>query len=268
MKILKDKFENFYLFLNNKYYREFIRLLVKYRNYERNKPESVNFLKYKIQVQDCLSFIFQVKDIFVKQYYYFNPDSINPVIYDCGANVGTSCLFFKEFYPSAKIKAFEPDPSISLLLKNNLNSNSIDDVEIISKAVWVDNNGIEFGAEGSDTGSIFSTKNQIRVESVRLKDLLEEETEVDLLKLDIEGAEVEVIEDCNESLLKVKNIFIEYHSFKDKEQDLDKILKILSQNHFRYYVNSEQKKFAPFINRNESVTPLMDLQLNIFAYRE
>ncbi len=268
MNILKNKFENIYLFLNNKYYREFVRLLFKYHNKERNKPQSIKFLNYKIQVHDCLSFIFQVKDIFVKKYYYFHTALVDPLIYDCGANIGISCLFFKEFYPNARIKAFEPDPSLSATLKKNLNLNSINDVEIFTKAVWINNNGVEFGAEGADTGSIFSAQNKIEVESIRLKDLLEEEIEVTLLKMDIEGAEVKVMEDCSESLSKVKNIFIEYHSFKDKDQDLYKLLKVLSENHFRYYINSEQRKLSPFINKDDNITPLMDLQLNIFAYRD
>jgi uncharacterized protein YfeS len=40
-------------------------------------------------VPDALSFIWQFKEIFVEEYYRFEAKSESPVIYDCGANVGT-----------------------------------------------------------------------------------------------------------------------------------------------------------------------------------
>jgi len=41
-----------------------------------------------------------------------------------------------------------------------------------------------------------------------LKDILRNESEIDLLKMDIEGAEVTVLEDCNDELEKIKNIYV------------------------------------------------------------
>jgi FkbM family methyltransferase len=267
MNFLKSKFGNLSLFLNNKYYREFIRLLFKYGSVNRNEIRDIKFLNYNIKVPDCLSFIFQFKEIFVKEYYLFEPISKSPVIFDCGANIGISCIFFKKFFPNAKVKAFEADSSIAEILKNNLEKNSFQDVEVISKAVWIDNDGIEFGAEGSDSGSIYSNKNKIIVPSVRLKDIIEQEKSIDFLKMDIEGAEIKVIEDCDGSLNRVNNIFIEYHSFINKEQELEKILKVLTENQFRYFIKSDVPRTSPFINKLSNITPSMDLQLNIFAYR-
>ena len=267
MNILKEKSGNLSLFLTNKYYREFVRLLFRYSKIDRNKRQSIKFLNYNIEVQDCLSFIFQFKEIFVKQYYLFETTTEVPLIYDCGANIGTSCIFFNKYFPNARIKAFEADTSIAEILKNNLKNNLINNVDVIAKAIWINNDGIQFGAEGADSGSIYSDTNKIKIDSVRLKDLLDKEDKIDLLKMDIEGAEVDVIEDCGDSLRKAENIFIEYHSFLNSQQNLDKILKILTSNKFRYFIKSDDHKTSPLINKGSVITPSMDLQLNIFAYK-
>ena len=186
MKVFKRKFENFFLFIGNKNYRVFVRLLFKYGKINRNNPREISFLKYKVHVPDCLSFIFQFKEIFVKEYYLFQTKSKNPVIYDCGANIGISVLFFKSIYQAANIKAFEADKNISKILQNNLLKNGISDVEIISKAVWIDDKGIDFSISGSDAGSIFGPESKTRVESIRLRTLIENENYINFLKMDIE----------------------------------------------------------------------------------
>ena len=267
MKIIRRKYENIFLFFKSKNYREFLRLLFMYGKIRRNDPREIRFLSYKIYVPDCLSFIFQFKEIFVKQYYLFETNSKVPLIYDCGANIGTSCIFFNKYFPKARIKAFEADTSIAEILKNNLKNNLINNVDVIAKAIWINNDGIQFGEEGADSGSIYSNTNKIKVDSVRLKELLDKEDKIDLLKMDIEGAEVDVIEDCGDSLKKAENIFIEYHSFINLPQNLDKILNSLTSNKFRYYIKSDEHKTSPFVNKTSSITPSMDLQLNIFAYK-
>ncbi len=268
MKILARKFENVFLFFNNKNYRVFVRLLIRYGKISRNNPREISFLKYKIHVPDCLSFVFQFKEIFVKKYYLFQTESKIPVIYDCGANIGISVLFFKSIYQSSKIKAFEADKNISVILQNNLVNNSINDVEVISKAVWVDNKGIDFSISGSDAGSIFGSESKTRVESIRLRTLIENENHINFLKMDIEGAETEVITDCSDLLYKVENIFIEFHSYVNFPQNLSKIISALESNNFRYFIKSEENRKSPFINKVNKEFPNTDLQLNIFAYRE
>ena len=267
MKILKNKFSNLKLFLTNKYYREFIKLLFRYGKTKRNEKRAIKYLNHKIMVADCLSFIFQFKEMYVKRYYEFKTERKAPLILDCGSNIGISVLFFRDVYPNSVIKAFEADPYISELLQYNLKNNSAGNVEVISKAVWINNQGIEFSSEGADGGSIFSSNKKIKVPSIRLKDVIENEDSIDFLKIDIEGAETEVIEDCRNSLKNVKNIFVEYHSFINKDQDLDKILNVLKINGFRYFIKADEPRQRPFINHNSTISQNMDFQVNIFAYR-
>jgi len=265
--LIRDVIKLMYYYIKDENLREFYRLYNKYGKYKRfERVDNVKFLDYIIDVPDLPSFIWQFKEIFVDGIYKFESESGRPIIYDCGANIGISILYFKRMYPYSKIKAFEADSTISEILKTNLQKNKINDVEVINKAVWIDYNGVYFGVEGADGGSIFKTNSSLKkIDSIKLKDFLEKESHIDLLKMDIEGAEYDVILDCNESLGKAKHLFIEYHSWTNQPQKLDKILKILRNNNFRYYLENVNNKIKhPFLRE---VKGDMDLQVNIWAIR-
>jgi FkbM family methyltransferase len=250
----------------NKNRWEFVRLFFTWVWRERYQMfNDVAFLNYKFDVPDSPSFTYQFKEIFVDEIYNFSSNKGCPIIYDCGANIGISCLYFKNIFPGSKIKAFEADPIIADILRNNLAKNNINDVEVINKAVWIDCHGIEFGVNGADGGSINAVDNKITIDSIRLKDFIDSEECIDLLKIDIEGAEYSVLEDCRNSLSRVKHLFIEYHSWSHLDQNLSQILDIFEENGFRFYIENLTHRKHPLINyglNNE-----MDLQLNIFGTR-
>jgi FkbM family methyltransferase len=265
---LQILFRGSYRFLKNKNQREFMRLVFLYGNEPRYSPKKIRFLNYIVNVPDCLSFVWQYKEIFADENYRFNSNNPSPVIYDCGANIGISCIYFKKLFPKAKIKAFEADPKTAEILSVNLKQNHLSNIEEIPKAVWNNNDGIELTSEGADGSSIFSTGEKIKVKSVRLKELIEKEERIDLLKMDIEGAETEVLCDCKDSLSNIQHIFVECHSYVNNKQSLDEILAILTKSGFRYFIKPEADRSHPFINRQNKNFPEMDLQLNIFGYRK
>jgi len=267
MLALKILFKEFYHLLRSKNGRRFLWLAFRIGGKTRFQPQRLKFARFKLQIVDSLSFIWQVKEIFVDEAYCFSTKSSTPIIYDCGANVGTSCLYFKQLYPQAQIKALEADAKIASILKTNLQTNYLDDVEVIAKAVWKDNQGIEIALEGADGASIFGNTNKQKIPSIRLKDLLAQEKHIDLLKMDIEGAEVEVIKDCADELAKIQHIFIEYHSYRNHTQDLSQILEILENQGFQYFIQNEQSLRSPLVNHFQDKNQLMTLQLNIFAHK-
>jgi len=252
--------------LGQKNYREYLRLLVHYGFMKRYHTRDIKFLEYNIRVPDCLSFIFQFKDIFTMQSYKFTAASDSPVIYDCGANIGIGCIYFKHIYPKAHITAFEADPAIADILKTNLARNSITDIEVIPKAVWIDQNGTTFMPDGADGGSIKENSGGIRVPTIRLRDYLTAGKTIDFLKIDIEGAEVPVLEDCENNLNTVHNLFVEYHSWHDQRQQLDRLLSIITKAGFRYYLEPVTAIRHPL--ENDRTLQSADIQINIFAARE
>lgn len=268
--LLKNSARPLYKYLTNREERTFNHLYDKYAATPRYKLyKDVSFLNYKCDIPDLLSFIWQFKEIFVDEIYYFETiDNPTPVIFDCGANIGIGCLYFKKIYPKSKVIAFEADLNIATHLRNNMQKNKIEDVTIVAKAVWTDYKGINFMSDGADGGSILvenqnTSSSSEFIDSIRLKDWLDKEHKIDLLKIDIEGAELQVIEDCRHSLSHINHIFLEFHALSEDVQSLSKILNILEKNNFRYYIENIAKRSKPFVNQGRKQK--MDLQLNIFA---
>ena len=217
---------------------------------------------------DPRGLLHSVDEIFNEQIYRFKTSSARPLIIDCGSNIGLSILFFKLNYPSSRVTAFEPDPYIYKILNKNIESFALDDVVAINKGIWNKEEKLQFFSEKSLAGSFttdFSGNNDTQlVDTISLKSYLSQE--VDFLKIDIEGAELEVLKDIKDSLSCVKQMFIEYHSLKSGEQELDVVLKIIKEAGFRYYVKDaiNLKNYNPFFSQIPSV---FDLQLNIFCTR-
>ena len=215
---------------------------------------------------DAATFLHGYEEIFESEIYKFN--SINPKaeIIDCGSNIGLSVIYFKRLFPNAHLQAFEPDPEIAKVLNENITKFALTNVEIHNKAIWINNDGIEFQMEGGFSGRIpkpGDSNNIIRVPSKRLRDLLDKK--IDFLKMDIEGAEYEVVFDCKDKLSNISNIFIEYHSHSKEDQNLHQILQFLHENNFRYHIHEAYIRRTPFVSKE--LMSGMDLQLNIYAIK-
>lgn len=225
--------------------------------------------RYKIIFKDPKAFLYSVKELFVEEIYKFKAQDDTPYIIDCGSYIGTSILFFKTQYPNAKILAFEPDNSNFELLNNNIKNWDLKDIEIQNAAIWIDNLGVNFIADGNMASKIDESNNTAhnenqKTKSVRLKDLLTEK--IDFLKIDIEGAEYEVLLDCESKLSFVENLFIEYHGNYNEMYKLNKILNILIENNFKYYIKEAGVTFEhPFYDRENIYD--FNIQLNIFAFK-
>lgn len=247
--------------------KEFLKLAWKYGDYPRNTPAKVNFLDYQFDVPDAFSFMWEFHDTFVEEEYTLKITQDIPVIYDCGAYVGTHCLYFKQQYPKAKIKAFEADPAISALLTTNLHRHNITDIEIINKAIWTHNEGINSLQNRAQGSSEDEQNKEAKVPSVKLADLLKKESSIDLLRMDLKGLEVSVLKDCKDGMHHVRNIFVRYQSFIGQPQQLEVIAETLKAAGFRYYIKNKRERKQPFISHlNE--THSLDLQLDIFGCRE
>jgi FkbM family methyltransferase len=172
-------------------------------------------------------------------------------------------------YPAASIVAFEPDPTIFAALEWNCRQWDLTGVELINRAVWTQAGEMSFWPEGSDSGRLLprnesEVPSRITVETVCLRDFLNRP--IDLLKLDIEGAEVDVLIDCADHLNQVDHLFMDYHSFVGQPQRLDDLLRVLRSAGFRFYLQPEVFLPSPFVQRRNHRG--MDQTLNVFAYRD
>lgn len=199
----------------------------------------------------------------------FDAGRSNPLIYDCGANIGISVLYWKSLYPHSRVVAFEPDPFAFACLRRNCIS--LPAVELHQAAVWKFNGDVMFSCNGADGGCLAlyeaSARSRVTasVKAIRLRDLLTEP--IDMLKMDIEGAEVDVLRDCADRLSLVQRLFVEYHSFEASGQRLDELLEVLRWAGLRVYVaNSEHEHDQPFV-KQQSING-KDMHLDVFAVRQ
>lgn len=248
-------------------YRKHHFALKQITNLPRYTSGSTSLFETEFELVDSASFLFMYREIFIQQIYRFQAQSQNPLIIDGGANIGLSLLYFKQLYPDSRIIAFEPDIQVFHTLKRNVNNFNLLNIELVNKAIWNSETELEFMSEGADGGRILNIEagtTTYKVSTIRLCHYLNEP--VDFLKLDIEGAETEVIQDCQDLLFNVRNLFIEYHSFVGKPQTLPTIINILSNVGFRLHIHPPVTSPQPFYHRHVHMG--MDMQLNIFAFRE
>jgi FkbM family methyltransferase len=201
----------------------------------RHEPGHIRVLDYDLEYVDLLSTCPQWEDLFVRAHQRFTAAPAAPRILDCGANIGLATLAFKRQYPRARVTAFEADPVIAAVLERNLTRNGAGDVERVAAAVWIADGTVEFSAEGSDSGAIGEVpglpSRRIVVPAVRLRDWLVREP-IDLLKIDIEGAELAVLQDCEDALGQVKAIHVEVHDLAPGRRLLPACLTLLERAGF------------------------------------
>ncbi|MEK6476648.1 FkbM family methyltransferase [Catalinimonas sp. 4WD22] len=181
---------------------------------------------------------------YLKLYSLIQKDLSNTLIIDCGANQGNiSALFART---GAKIYAFEPDPIAYNILKNKFLFNL--NVECIPKAVWIDSGQIDLYLHSDQEGDNIdftvsssivkgkknvSDSNKIQVEAINLIELIRDESSIiSVLKMDVEGAEVELLQKIIEEDLykKIALILVETHENKieahvEPIQELQKLIK-------------------------------------------
>ena len=178
----------------------------------------------------------QYEEIFVQKEYQFSTEVAEPVIVDCGGNVGLSAIWFKLQYPASKLTVYEPDPELAGYIETNLAAAKLNGFVLHRKAVWTKDGSIGFEHTGDDKGKITSNSTRM-VESIDLAAHLPERT--DLLKMDIEGAEYPVLNRlCETGAIKqVKNLVCEFHLFRGREQQLTDTFQHLMKSGMEVSIN-------------------------------
>ena len=216
-----------------------------------------------------------IHEILMDQEYYFDTDQKKPYIIDAGANFGMSSVYFKELYPNAEVLAFEPVPFLHDLASKNVARNKLSDVTVLKKGLAAKPGTATFFMSGdySMAGSLTERRRtfgdeieELTIETVPLADYLDRE--VDFLKLDIEGAEGEVLMAAGDALANVRQMCVEWHlGANPSDIALDDVLSILTRLGFRYQIG----KSGNYAKRSRS-KPMSHLgelgTLNFWAKRD
>ncbi len=172
-----------------------------------------------------------IKEVFLRDEYaaldkLFEPDS-QPLIIDLGANIG--CFALRAFIraPLSKICSVEAAGDTSQVLRKNKELNPGLDWAVIQAAVWKDNQAVYLKRTNNSMGhQVKEHDTGEKVESLTLDQIFERMgwRKIDLIKIDIEGAEAQVVPNAGEVLSRTGNVLIEIHDDRiDSQPVLNKL---------------------------------------------
>ena len=185
------------------------------------------------------------------------------VVYDIGANVGMYTCFFSECLQPNQVVAFEPHPSNLASLRSNLELNNTDAI-VIERALSNTNGTAELKVasqergEGKHSLAIDSDEETITVELAAGDQLIEsgEIPAPTVLKIDVEGAEYQVLQGLEQTLQSdlCRLIYVEVHPkhlncYDTSPKDVEKLLKgpnynvnpLQNQNRSEYFVKATKQ---------------------------
>jgi FkbM family methyltransferase len=171
-----------------------------------------------------------------------------PLIIDCGANIGCSALWFIARYPKSHIVAVEPAPDNVEILRTNCAGL---DIEVCSAGVGAED-GVSRIVDVGSGGWGYRTSSEGQgpeIPMISIGTILASKPAAQyspfLLKIDIEGAEKPLFSGAVDSFAKFPLIIIEPHDWLFPGQ-------LSSQEFFRFHVNADRE----FCMRNENVASI------------
>lgn len=173
-------------------------------------------------------------------------------IIDCGAAVGLFTITAAKLFPTCKIIAIEPSLRQRILLKKNLRLNNVDCVQVLRYAAWNENTTLYFKTHGDMSGIKGATEAltglvfQEKVQGVKIDNLFESGTiqlgQSTVLKMDIEGAELEAVEGAL-NVLSNNNItcIIQAYHMRSGIRTFEGLLERFNQLHYNTAFSDESK---------------------------
>lgn len=249
-------------------YRAWLRFNRQLKRVPRFVPGEVRYRGLPIRYMDGPSFLSAWHEIFVCGFYAISQETgtSRPLLVDAGANIGLAPLFWKTRFADFRYIGFEPDPLAAEICRANLQAWGCEGT-VHEAALAREPGKRRFQRDRADGGAFDlagTGAEAIEVTTVRLADFVT--WPVDLLKIDIEGAEDEVLADIEPQLGQVRNLFVEVHSRKDQPQNWGVLITRLQRAGFRCFLRPLTPHGQPFLEKQSGASGFDD-QFNVFAVR-
>ena len=184
------------------------------------------------------------KQIFMDGEYDIHINFEPKIIIDLGANIGLATAFFNNRFPKSRIIALEPDKNNFNQLLKNISS---DKIKALNLAIWSKNEDLQLikNKKHNDWGiqvkSISDVNYQSSVKGITMEELisLEKIKSIDILKIDIEGAEEELFKGDIHWLEIVKVLIIELHDSFIPASSNNFFVAISKLKKFDFYMHGE-----------------------------
>ena len=172
------------------------------------------------------------------------------VFYDVGANVGYFCLTAsKRLGGEGQIFAFEAEPDAASRLRRTMERNQLTRVTVVEKAVWSQSGFVQFdrGLGSPDrlvghvaSGPAYEPTGLVTVPAISLDDFARNAQPPDLIKCDVEGAELEVFRGAADLLATRRpRVICEVHS----PENLRELRGIFYERDYRVELLDSEAKF-------------------------
>ena len=160
------------------------------------------------------------------------------VIVDAGAHLGTLTLTASSHVGQmGRVIACEPHPRTFSYLSQNIRDNQCKNVELHSLAIGAESHAVRMTSQYVSDMNHVSDDGSIEVKMVTLDELLKDEPHILLLKLDVEGCELQALRGAVQTLTKTDAVYFESaeRSFKDMGYTLADIIVFLKGQGFTTY---------------------------------
>ena len=139
----------------------------------------------------------------------------NEQYWDVGANIGTHSVFPAKKLTSGHVTAFEPMPAVNERLRTNLRKNAPQERWTVEQMALYSETGettMQAGSDdpGSGTHSI-SAEGNVVINLQRADEYIDANNLPDAVKIDVEGAELEVLKGFGNYLSTIKLLIVEVH---------------------------------------------------------
>ena len=193
------------------------------------------------------------------EYLDFARLSEGKIVLDIGAYAGVTSIIFGQLVGSAgHVYAFEADPINYECARQNLEMASrwmgLNNITLVHKAVWSDNQGVLFSQEGAMGSSAVAITgagrgDAIRIPSITLAEFCAESglNRVDFIKVDIEGGEVELLKSSTEFLSRIKPRMIVEPHMVDGVLSTQSCRELLERAGYRTNIRAQVGESAPLI---------------------
>lgn len=220
------------------------------------KPYFIKFLnKPNVRLSNFVPYNVNYEEFFIKHKFDKWLKNNYDLVIDAGANVGVFSEYMIQQGYASNIVAIECD---SIALEDLTRNFKLSDrVKVVPRALSHSNDPIKFyqSKENPVISSVLHPdklknhmagvkgNNEVEVETVTIKDLVSAYNLIDLLKIDIEGAEYEIIKNVDPSLFNnINNILIECHFFEeDYLEKYNALIKKLTDNGYKVEENIENQ---------------------------
>lgn len=194
--------------------------------------------------------------IIIRESYPSSRKKVETIV-DAGANVGYSAAFFAKAYPQAKVYALEPEPqNYDLLVKN---TSSLSNVVPLNCALWKSSGELYLQNTSAESYAFQfgdSPTTEVKVDSFSIPDLMNSFAikNIDILKIDIEGAEKELFSGNTDWVDQVETIYVEVHD-RIVEGAAAQIFRVMSGYKYDFDVRFEYVVFDN-IKRLKTITSI------------